>query len=1172
MDQTRRAWAQLVVMKFFSSLACIFFLTLSACSFTDVIATGKERPTPDATLSFPDAVTPEAATPDVRTPDVTLPEATVPEAALPDGDAGSPDGPRVCDEGARRRGDTLCGMNRRGRLEQLCTGGAWMDTTTCVDADVCVDATTRPGSTTCGFNARGKVEQRCSSGQWEDTTHCLDADICVDGAKRTGTTACGPNLRGRFEQRCSTGQWADIDTCEDAEVCVDATTRPGTTACGLNARGRFRQTCTTGHWVDSTTCEDVDVCIDAAQRPGTTACGFNSRGKVPQLCHVGQWQDTTGCNDPDECIDDANRAGSTACGLNLRGKLGQRCSSGRWVDTGTCADSDVCVDGAPRTGTTACGFNARGKVEQRCSSGQWEDTTHCQDADVCIDGAKRTGTTACGPNLRGRFEQRCSTGQWADTDTCEDAEVCVDGTTRAGATACGLNARGRFRQTCTTGHWADSTTCEDVDVCIDDAQRPGSTACGFNARGKVPQLCRVGQWQDTSGCNDPDECLDDAARTGSIACGLNLRGKLGQRCSSGHWVDTTTCQDSDVCVDDATQPGTTPCGLNARGRLAQVCKAGQWTDATTCADPDVCLDNASQAGTTPCGIRGGGRVDQRCDAGKWVDRESCADPNFLAVIVPTTGADDMIRMSPLPDGSFYLLANPFLQPSNRILEDRYLSHYDASGRELWRKHISLQADDGGFNAWVTGAPGDQSVRVAALANRTISFEGGLVATISNNETTLVVASYSSQAQAEWLHSEPCDAHLADFVDSEGAFTTFCWTHPYTYSITKLDRTGNEVFRRSMQYDLANNEIHREPTIRFNTDGSVVLAAGYSIPTRYVIDAGGGSTVERTAAFLVVRYGASGGVDWVYSDDSPGFSYPENQPLGDGGAIVVNRTYSYQAITTRIDPNGQPVWQKNMGDSAFALPNGRVASRFDVSKTPRSVTLRGGATQMLTSAPGQTTTYLASWGADGELDFVRPFESQPTPPIGNPYYWDTAYVAGDGAIYFTNQCQKTFYDDQGAAIVPTTDDWTCVVHVDPGGSVDWARSVWAGEQFGLASNYRPHLVLADGSLAMRTIQAGSSGLSVWDLRQHVQIGSSTVTGDAGIVQLARDGGLRGVYTFRSPGGYLGIGDPVGGPDATLFVPGFIRQGPLSIAGQGRTFASLPLSTGEAADLFVARFAP
>jgi hypothetical protein len=626
-----------------------------------------------------------------------------------------------------------------------------------------------------------------------------------------------------------------------------------------------------------------------------------------------------------------------------------------------------------------------------------------------------------------------------------------------------------------------------------------------------------------------------------------------------------------VCVDDATRVGSTSCGLNARGRLTQVCKVGQWTDAATCADPDVCVDNASQAGTTPCGIRGGGLVDQRCDAGKWVDTESCTDPNFLAVIVPTTGGDDMIRMSPLPDRSFYLFANPFLQPSNPIQEDRYLAHYDVAGHELWRKHVNVQT--GGFNAWVTAAPGDHSVRVPTLASSTISFEGGLVATISNNTTTLVVASYSSEGQAQWLHTERCDAHLADFVDSEGAFTTFCWTTPNVYSLTRLDRTGNEIFRRSIQYDLANNEIRREPTIRFNSDGSVVLAAGYSIPTRYVIDGGGGATVEKTAAFLVVRYGAAGELAWVYGDDSPGFSFPENQPLDDGGAVVVNRTDDYEAVTTRIDSTGQPVWQKHMGDTAIPLPNGKVASRFDISTKPRSVTLRGGAMQMLTSPAGQTTTYLARWGADGELDFVRPFESQPTPPAGTSYRWDTPYVAGDGAMYLTNDCEKTFYDDHGTAMVPTQDDtyWTCVVHLDPAGSIDWARTVRAYEQGSLAPNYRPHMVLADGSLSMFTHEGGFSDLSVWDLRQHVQIGSSTLTAGDGIVQLAPDGGLRGVYAFQSLG-YLWMDDPVAGSDGTVFVPGFLRDGRLSVAGQGRTFASLPLSPGETADLFVARIAP
>lgn len=115
-----------------------------------------------------------------------------------------------CTNGQTRTGTTPCGLNNRGRFQQLCTNGNWANTTTCIDTDVCVDNATRAGTTACGLNGRGVFQQVCTTGQWANTSSCQDPDVCVDNSTRRGTTPC-PG--GTFDQLCTAGQWADTNSC-----------------------------------------------------------------------------------------------------------------------------------------------------------------------------------------------------------------------------------------------------------------------------------------------------------------------------------------------------------------------------------------------------------------------------------------------------------------------------------------------------------------------------------------------------------------------------------------------------------------------------------------------------------------------------------------------------------------------------------------------------------------------------------------------------------------------------------------------------------------------------------------------------------------------------------------------------------------------------------------------
>ena len=449
--------------------------------------------------------------PTALTPLVLLMLAMVGPWACGDGVASDPGGAPACQEGERQPGDTPCGLNGRGRLDQRCGGGVRTDDPeACVDSDVCVDGEEQGGDTPCGLNGRGLLGQRCVEGAWaDDAEACADPDVCADGAQQAGETSCGLNGRGLLGQRCVEGAWAD-----DAEACADP-----------------------------------DVCSDGAQQAGESPCGLNGRGVLGQQCAEGAWiDDAEACVDPDVCTDGAEQAGATACGLNGRGLLGQRCVEGAWVDDAEqCADPDVCTDGAEQVGATPCGLNGRGLLGQQCVEGAWNDDAEaCVDPDVCTDGSEQAGATPCGLNGRGLLGQQCVEGAWSDVaEACVDPDVCTDGAEQAGATPCGLNGRGLLGQQCVEGAWSDvAEACADPDVCTDGAEQAGATPCGLNGRGLLGQRCVDGTWVDRDGepegCADPDECLDGAEE--QAPCGWTGEGRRVRACAEGRW-EAGSCED-----------------------------------------------------------------------------------------------------------------------------------------------------------------------------------------------------------------------------------------------------------------------------------------------------------------------------------------------------------------------------------------------------------------------------------------------------------------------------------------------------------------------------------------------------------------------------------------------------------------------------------------------------
>lgn len=99
----------------------------------------------------------------------------------------------VCEEGMTMTGQTKCGLNNRGKLEQKCIDNQWVDTDECKDDDVCKDDDT--DDVPCGLNNRGTKTDTCVSGSWSTGT-CDDPDKCVDG--KTSSCGCDTKFDGEY--------------------------------------------------------------------------------------------------------------------------------------------------------------------------------------------------------------------------------------------------------------------------------------------------------------------------------------------------------------------------------------------------------------------------------------------------------------------------------------------------------------------------------------------------------------------------------------------------------------------------------------------------------------------------------------------------------------------------------------------------------------------------------------------------------------------------------------------------------------------------------------------------------------------------------------------------------------------------------------------------------------
>jgi cysteine-rich repeat protein/predicted outer membrane repeat protein len=261
------------------------------------------------------------------------------------GSAGAPpEQEPECEAEQTRASQLACGLNGRGRVEEVCVEGEWQLSAICRDGDVCLDATLRPGTTACGLNLRGRLEQACQLGAWHETTTCRDdVDVCVDGAQRLGLGACGLNGRGHLADRCDAGTWVTTTACTDPDTCRDGASEgrrryelaavPAGQSC--NAEDQSRQ-CVMGSWSAWSGSFPHPAC--SVLPP---ACG-NARVEAGELCDDGNVASGDGCASGCAVIEpsyacatnDAARSVCTQC-VVLVGPGGAVESGQRWAEAYT---------------------------------------------------------------------------------------------------------------------------------------------------------------------------------------------------------------------------------------------------------------------------------------------------------------------------------------------------------------------------------------------------------------------------------------------------------------------------------------------------------------------------------------------------------------------------------------------------------------------------------------------------------------------------------------------------------------------------------------------------------------------------------------------------------------------------------------------------------------------
>lgn len=454
----------------------------------------------------------------------------------------------VCTGGAAGAGGA-CTLNSVRCLNttqpQICSNSAngtrWFNLPACVSGTACSDMGTcvsqsGPGGL-CATGSRrcynSSLPQLCSNGAWLDTSGCLSGTVCSNGSCVTapgtpscaGGQACPPGLSCFWGTTC-------LAPCTPGEViCYNGTARQQCVAIGVGA-----------NWANYAACPANTVC----QGPGGNCvfglCVSNTKrclnAQTPQICFNGasglRWFNQSACPAGTVCSNGNCVPGAgpvtPVCTPNsgscVNNATIQTCSSDGlgWQAPAACPANSICSvniciplpgpqpPGPGCTpGTSEC---INSTILSSCSAaGQWANTV-CPGTQVCQAGSCITPPVipACTPG-----ETQCTgddtlstcsaAGTWASV-TCPGSLVCRDGDCVAPPVAGGCTPGTRrcsdayALQTCgADGTWDDSS-CAAGLLCIDNAcQAPPAGACNLgDARclnNRIWQLCNAaGQWDD----------------------------------------------------------------------------------------------------------------------------------------------------------------------------------------------------------------------------------------------------------------------------------------------------------------------------------------------------------------------------------------------------------------------------------------------------------------------------------------------------------------------------------------------------------------------------------------------------------------------------------------------------------------------------------------------------
>ncbi|MEW5896707.1 MAG: MopE-related protein [Nanoarchaeota archaeon] len=502
-----------------------------------------------------------------------------------------------------------CGLNNKGKQQQVCTNGQWINEGKCIDPDVCVNDKVEIYAYDCGINNSGTQTKTCVNGQWKVDScnyHCenisnfvgVDDSPSISGNRVVFRSERDWNQNGKNSEiylyDLITGSLTNFShsSYQDASPKI------------FNNKVAYRYT--------NNKVDPVVVVVDLKNQAFTNLDLYSTpslyEDKVTYSKYNGQNQsndifvyhllletETNITNHPateysssvygNYVVFDSDKdfnfeiylydlSIKTSENISNMPKSAERYPvvAGNWVifetDNGKGGNNfndDLYVYNIKDdlltkvTGIPSKGWNYTISEEGIAAFVTVGGQLYLYDAK---NNKPYSFVQGYAPSISGNRVAIESTKDGnSEIYVCDFGPKCISGLETK---VCGLNNEGSAKRECLNGYWTN-WGCDDPDVCVNGSleERTCGTDVGECAFGKQTASCTNGvwdKWGECSGyvgpvsetCNGKDEDCDGKIDNGvpekTISCGFNNQGKQQQYCSNGNWYNNGSCQEPYGCL------------------------------------------------------------------------------------------------------------------------------------------------------------------------------------------------------------------------------------------------------------------------------------------------------------------------------------------------------------------------------------------------------------------------------------------------------------------------------------------------------------------------------------------------------------------------------------------------------------------------------------------------